>query len=241
MTDCRRINMWSGPRNVSTAMMYAWRQRSDTAVWDEPMYGHYLVHTGVKHAVREAIVDAVPTGRDEIIDLMLHRPCPAPVWFFKNMAHHLAGFDPAVFDGLEGFILTRDPGEMLPSLMIGLGRVPEMADTGFDRQVEILERWAAMGRNPIVVDSRALLTDPRAVLSRLCVRLGLPFDDAMLEWPAGPKPEDGVWAPHWYASVHATTGFSPYRPKTDPFPRELEPIYSECAPLYERLLEHAIG
>jgi hypothetical protein len=233
--------MWSGPRNVSTAMMYAWRQRSDTTVWDEPMYGHYLAHTGLDHAVKDEILAAVPTGRDEIVDLMLNRPCPTPVWFYKNMAHHLAGFDLAAFDELEGFVLTRDPREMLPSLRIGLGRIPELADTGFDRQVEIVERRLASGRTPVVVDSRELLTNPRSVLTRLCEELGLPFDEAMLSWPAGPKPEDGVWAPHWYASVHASTGFAPYRPRIEPFPARLGPILEACAPLYRRLLDHAIG
>ena len=237
MSNCRRINMWSGPRNVSTAMMYAWRQRPDTTVWDEPMYGHYLAFTGVEHAVRDEIVRAVPTGRDEIVDLMLNRPCPTPVWFYKNMAHHLVGFDVAAFDDLDSFILTRDPREMLPSLAAGLGRAPMMPDTGFDTQVAITERLLARGRRPLVVASHRLLQDPGGVLSRLCRALGFEYTDAMLSWPKGPKPEDGVWAPHWYGRLHETTGFVPYRPKTDPFPPELEPIYERCAPLYERLGE----
>jgi len=241
LTACRRINMWSGPRNVSTAMMYAWRQRSDTSVWDEPMYGHYLAHTGVEHPVMDEILAAVPTGRDEIVDLMLHRPCPTPVWFYKSMAHQLVGFDMATVDELEGFLLIRDPREMLPSHAIGLGRVPVMSDTGLDLQVEIVERWLAAGRDPVVVDSRMLLTDPRSVLNELCDRHGLRFEEQMLGWPPGPKPEDGVWAPHWYGSVHASTGFAPYRPRTGPFPLELEPIHAECAPLYEQLSEYAIG
>jgi hypothetical protein len=241
VTGLRRINMWSGPRNVSTAMMYSWRQRSDTTVWDEPMYGHYLAHTGVDHAVRDEILATVPIDRDEIVELMLTRPCPTPVWFYKNMAHHLVGFDMGLVDQLDNFILTRDPRDMLPSLAIGLGRVPVMSDTGFDVQVSIVERLAAAGRDPIVVESRRLLTDPAAVLAGLCDRLGLQFDEAMLTWPAGPKPEDGVWAPHWYASVHDTTGFAPYRPKTDPFPPDLEEIYAECAPLFDRLQELTIS
>jgi hypothetical protein len=240
MNGCRRINMWSGPRNVSTAMMYAWRQRPDTTVWDEPMYGHYLAVSGVEHALRDEIMAEVPTGRDEIVELMVHRPCPTPVWFYKNMAHHLVGFDPQLVDLLDGFVLTRDPREMLPSLARGLGRNPRMADTGFDVQVEIVERWSAAGRDPVVVDSKELLTDPRAVLEQLCEGLGLPFDEAMLAWPAGPKPEDGVWAPHWYSGVHASTGFAPYRPKEGPFPSDLRAIYAECEPLYGRLMEHAI-
>ncbi len=236
----RRINMWSGPRNVSTAMMYSWRQRSDTAVWDEPMYGHYLARTGIDHPGRETILEAVLTDREEILEAMLRRPTPRPVWFFKNMAHHLAGFDLDVVDQLDNFLLTRDPREMLPSLAAGLGRAPVMADTGFDIQVAIVDRLETGGIDPIVVDSRELLTDPRSVLSQLCVRLGLPFEEAMLSWPPGPKPEDGVWAPDWYGRLHETTGFLPYRPKTAPFPEELEPIYAECRPHYDRLYELAV-
>ncbi len=236
----RRINMWSGPRNVSTAMMYAWRQRSDTAVWDEPMYGHYLAHTGVHHPGREAILEAVPTDREEILEAMLRSPSPQPVWFFKNMAHHLVGFGLDIVDELDNFLLTRDPREMLPSLAAGLGRVPVMTDTGFDIQMAIVERLEAKGLTPIVVDSRELLTNPRTVLSQLCGRLGLAFEEAMLAWPPGPKPEDGVWADDWYGRLHETTGFVPYRPKTEAFPEELEPIYAECRPHYERLYRLAL-
>ena len=237
MSECRRINMWSGPRNVSTAMMYAWRQRSDTTVWDEPMYGHYLAFTGVQHAIRDDILAEVPTGREEIIELMLRRECPTAVWFYKNMAHHLVGFDLEAFDELDSFILTRDPREMLPSLAQGLGRVPMISDTGYDAQVAVVERLEGMGRTPPVVVSRDLLLDPAGVLARLCRALDLEYTESMLSWPSGPKPEDGVWAPHWYGRLHETTGFVPYRPKTDPFPPQLESIRSQCAPLFQRLIE----
>jgi hypothetical protein len=232
--------MWSGPRNVSTAMMYAWRQRPDTTVWDEPMYGHYLLVTGVDHPMRDEVVAAVPTDRDEILDLMLNGACPTPVWFFKNMAHHLVGFDMAVVDHLDNFLLTRDPRDMLPSLAAGLGRVPEMGDTGFDLQVAIVERIEQEGRRPLVVDSRLLLDDPRGVLGELCLRLDLPFHEAMLSWTPGPKVDDGVWASHWYRRLHRSTGFEAYQPRTDPFPAELQPLLERCLPLYERLTEHAI-
>jgi hypothetical protein len=232
--------MWSGPRNVSTAMMYSWRQRSDTTVWDEPMYGHYLAHTGVVHAVRDEILAAVATDRDEIVELMLSRPCPTPVWFYKNMAHHLVGFDMGIVDRLDGFLLTRDPRDMLPSLARSLERVPAMTDTGYDVQVAIAERLRRSGRTPLVVDAGELLTDPAAVLGTLCEELGLPFEEAMLSWPAGPKPEDGVWASHWYGRVHETTEFVPYAPKMEEFPAVLEPLHAACAPLYERLVEFAI-
>ena len=236
----RLINMWSGPRNVSTAMMYSWRQRSDTTVWDEPMYGHYLVATGIDHPLREQILQAVPTGRDEIVDEMLNGECPTPLRFFKNMAHHLVGFDLAVVDHLENFLLTRDPRDMLPSLAKGLHRAPTLADTGFDMQSAIVDRLEATGRDAIVVDSRTLLDHPRSVLESLCEHLDVPFEEEMLEWPPGPKAEDGIWGSHWYRRLHATQGFEPYRPKNDPFPSHLEPLYETCAPLYDRLSRLAI-
>jgi hypothetical protein len=236
----RLINMWSGPRNVSTAMMYSWRQRSDTTVWDEPMYGHYLVVTGLDHPGRDEILQAVPTDADTILEEMRSGEVTTPLRFFKNMAHHLVGFDPSVSDDFENFLLTRDPRDMLPSLALGLGRVPTMGDTGFNFQVEIVERDLARGRRPIVVDSRALLDDPATVLTNLCRRLDVDWDPAMLSWPPGPKPEDGVWADHWYTRLHETTGFEPYTPKTAPFPRELDPLYERCAPLYARLLEFGV-
>ncbi len=236
----RLINMWSGPRNVSTAMMYSWRERGDTSVWDEPMYGHYLVVTGVDHPGRDEILAHVLTDADEILAEMEFGIVPTPIRFFKNMAHHLIGFDPAVVDRFDNFLLTRDPRDMLPSLAKGLGRAPVMRDTGFDVQVEIVERDLARGRTPIVVDSRTLLDHPQSVLTRLCERLEIPWDPAMLAWDSGPKPEDGIWGPHWYDRLHQTTGFEPYAPKTDPFPEDLEELYAACAPLYRRLTEYAI-
>jgi hypothetical protein len=237
----RLISMWSGPRNVSTAMMYAWRQRSDTTVVDEPMYGHYLVHTGVDHPGRDLVLASVPTDADETVAGMLRQEPEVPVRFFKNMAHHLEGFSLDLLDQLDNFLLTRDPRDMLPSLAKGLGRVPELRDTGFATQVEIVDRVLAAGRRPIVVDSRVLLDHPGPVLEQLCTALDLPFESAMLSWPPGPKPEDGVWAPYWYDRLHETTGFEPYRPKDEAFPTELEPLYEQSAPLFARLSEFAIG
>ena len=237
----RIINMWSGPRNLSTAMMYAWRQRPDTTVWDEPMYGHFLVITGIDHPGREETIAATLTDRDDVVDEMLHGTAGTSIRFYKNMAHHLVGFDLSIVDRMDNFLLTRDPVRMLPSLARGLGRVPTLRDTGFTEQIEILERIEATGRKPVVVDSSELLLDPEGVLQLLCAAMDVSWDPAMLNWPAGPKAEDGVWAPYWYGRLHETTGFEKTPPgDPEPLPPDLEPLYQQCAPLFDRLRSYAL-
>jgi hypothetical protein len=236
----RIINMWAAPRNISTAMMYAWNQRSDTTVLDEPMYGHFLHVTGLDHPMREAVLAAAPTEEQEVLDAMFRSDCDTPLLFIKNMAHHIEGMDHTFIDDMDSFILTRDPIDMLPSLRRGLGRIPSAADAGYGVQVEILDRILASGRRPIVVDSGAVLNDPRATLTSLCLALGVPFDPAMLSWPAGPKDIDGVWGSHWYKRLHTTTGFEQPHSTSGPLPTELEQTYGTCKPLYERLTEYEI-
>ena len=235
------INMWASPRNISTAMMYAWAQRSDTTVWDEPMYGNYLAVTAVDHPMSDEIVAAMPRDPDEIVAAMLDGTWPTPLVFYKNMAHHLVGFDFSIVDAMDNFLLTRDPRDMLPSLARGFERTPTMSDTGYRTQVEILERILESGRRPIVVDSRSVLDDPERTLSALCDALEVPFDDAMLSWPAGPKEYDGVWGAHWYTRLHDTTGFERHTPRNVRLPAALENIYAQCAPLYEFLAGYTIA
>ncbi len=240
----RRISIWSGPRNVSTALMYAFRERSDTVVFDEPLYGHYLRATGAAHPGRDDVLAAMDTDGARVVREVLLGGSEAdarPVRVYKNMAHHLRGLERSFLPRLTNAILTRDPVEMLPSLAQQIP-YPRLADTGLVEQVELLEVELAAGRDPVVIDARRLLEDPEGVLREACAALGLPFQAAMLTWEAGPKPEDGVWAPHWYANVHRSTGFEPYRGKDrEAFPARLEPLLAQCRPLYARLSKHAIG
>ena len=231
--------MWSGPRNVSTALMYSFRQRSDTVVVDEPLYGHYLKSTGAEHPGAREVLDAMDKDGERVVREVILGPCERPIHFFKNMAHHLLGLDPAFLDSITNVLLIRDPTQMLPSLA-GQLRSPTLRDTGLREQNVILDSTLARGEKPIVLDARELLLDPPGVMRLTCAGLGIPFEDAMLSWPAGPKPEDGVWASHWYHNVHASTGFAPYSPPEDQFPARLEPLLEECLPLYRRLRTHAI-
>lgn len=239
MTPTKRVSVWSGPRNVSTALMYSFRGRSDTTVVDEPLYGHYLKVTDAPHPGKDEVLAAMETDGERAVRDILLGDYATEVVMFKNMAHHLVGLDRGFLTRLTNVLLTRDPEEMLPSLAEQLP-APTLRDTGLQEQLEILEAVLASGQTPVVIDAKRLLQDPEAVLRKLCCRLGLEFDPAMLSWPVGPKPEDGVWAKSWYASVHASSAFALYRPKIAPFPDHLKPLLEACAPLYATLEMHAL-
>lgn len=234
-----RISVWSGPRNVSTALMYAFAQRPDTRVVDEPLYGHYLRVTGIDHPGREEIMRAMECDGQRVIREILLGPADTSIVFFKNMAHHLVDLPLDFLFALQNVLLIRDPQEMLPSLAQNLPQ-PILRDTGLDMQVKLFDLLSKHGSPPPVLDARELLLDPESVLKMLCDRLGIPFFKSMLSWPAGPRPEDGIWAKYWYHNLHRSTGFQPYRPKTEPFPQHLEPLLEECRPLYEYLYRFAI-
>ena len=233
----KRIAMWSGPRNISTAMLRSFGNRPDTAVSDEPLYAHYLAVTGVAHPGRDEIVRVhEPDWRK--VAALLTGPVPGgrPIWYQKHMAHHLL---PAIergwLDALTHAFLIREPDEMVASLLKtypGAG----LADTGLPQQCEIFDRVAGrLGRAPPVVLASDVLKDPRAQLNALCEALGIPFLDAMLAWPPGRRNTDGVWAKHWYAAVEASTGFEPYRRRHLELTDEQARLVDECRPWYEKL------
>ncbi|MDJ0699883.1 MAG: hypothetical protein QNJ07_08510 [Woeseiaceae bacterium] len=234
------ICLWSGPRNVSTALMYSFAQRRDIRVVDEPLYGHYLRVSGAPHPGRDEVVRSMNCDGNAVMRGLLEAQVedPSRRLFIKHMAHHLVDLDTAFLGSTTNVILVRDPREMLPSLTI---QVPQatLADTGLKRQCELISQLESLGQRPAVLDSRELLLDPRGVLSALCARLEMPFDEAMLSWPAGARAEDGIWAPHWYHAVHESTGFAPYVAKTG-FPQALEGLLEECRPWYESLYARAI-
>ena len=234
-----RLCVWSGPRNVSTALMYSFARRADTRVVDEPLYAHYLRTTGVEHPGREAVLAAQDDDGERVVREVVLGACDRPVLFLKQMAHHLEGLDWGFLDRTANVLLVRDPEEVLTSLLAVLPE-PVLRDTGLPLQARLAAHLRGRGADPPVLDARRLLSDPRGVLSRLCARLGLPFDEAMLSWPAGPRPEDGVWAPHWYAGVHRSTGWQPWRPKSERVPPRLAPLLGEARALYAELLAGAL-
>lgn len=237
-----RIAMWSGPRNLSTAMMRSFSSRPDTFITDEPFYAHYLRETGIGHPGRDLVIAQGQTDWRKVVDAITG-PVPdgKAVWYQKHMAHHmLPHVDVARLGGLTHAFLIRSPKEVILSYT----KVhPEMTinETGLPYQMSLFERAAQRtGATPAVIDARDVLTDPAGVLSVLCDRLGIAWTEAMLSWPAGPHPQDGPWAPYWYDSVYRSTGFDKYAPRDEPVPDHLRGLLDEAQALYDRLAAHRI-
>jgi hypothetical protein len=239
VTPSLRLCIWSGPRNVSTALMYSFAQRQDTRVLDEPFYAHYLRVSKAPHpGAAEVIASMEPSGQRVVRDVVLG-PCDRPILFMKQMAHHLIGLDLDFLKQTRNVLLVRDPVEMLPSLARNLSS-PTLNDTGLAVQTGLVEELRAVGQEPPVLDARELLLDPPGVLRQLCQRLDIPFDEAMLHWSPGPRPEDGVWAKYWYHNLHRSMGFQPYLSKRELFPNQLLGLLQECQAHYEILYAMAI-
>ncbi len=231
------IAMWSGPRNISTAMMRSWDARGDTRVVDEPLYAHYLRATGLDHPGADEVIAHGQTHLPAVIaGLSSPQPGDPAIVYQKHMAHHvLPGMDLAWAAGVRNAMLIREPREMLTSLLAVLPNA-DLHATGLPAQIDLLER---LGSVP-VVDSRDVLDNPPGTLRALCEAVGVPYTDRMLSWAPGPRETDGVWAKHWYASVHASTGFVPYRPKQAQVAPRHMPLLRQCEALYARLCEHRV-
>jgi hypothetical protein len=237
-----RIAAWSGPRNISTAMMRSWGNRPDTHVTDEPLYAHYLSEHPVDHPGVEEIVAAGETNWRKVVE-WLTGPIPGgkSVWYQKHMTHHLLpGMELDWLEPLTHCFLIRQPREMLNSLLAVMPK-PTLADTGLPRQVDLFEKvWRQTGLTPPVVDARDVLENPGGVLSRLCAALEVSFSDAMLRWPPGRRETDGVWARYWYANVERSTGFERYTARDRAVPAAFEALLAECEELYQEMYRHRI-
>ena len=205
-----RIAMWSGPRNISTAMMRSFGNRPDCTVVDEPFYGYYLKATGSDHPGRGEIIASMDCDWRSVARTMTTGPVATPVQYQKQMTHQmLPEVDLAFTDSLVNCFLLREPGRAI----VSYAKVrPDFGldDLGFPRQLAIYRYVAARApRPPLVIDAVEVLSDPRAALGRICSYAGITFLEEMLRWPPGPRSTDGVWAPYWYAAVEASTAFEP--------------------------------
>lgn len=239
-----RIAMWSGPRNISTAMMRAFGARADCAVTDEPFYAAYLAATGLAHPIRDEVI-ASQSADWRAVAAALTGPPPqgTAVWYQKHMTHHmLPHFGREWADGLVNAFLIRAPEAVLASYAQKRGDF-SFDEIGLPAQAELFDRAAdRLGRAPPVVEAQDVLSDPRGTLSALCARAAIPFDPAMLSWPAGRRDSDGVWARVWYHSVEQSTGFGPPRREIgfDELPEALKPIAAAARPVYDRLAAHRL-
>jgi Sulfotransferase domain len=227
-----RVAMWSGPRNISTAMMRAWENRPDTVVVDEPFYAAYLARTGSDHPGRDEVIASQPTEPAEVVEALL-APLPdgVDVRYVKHMTHHLLPEDDLSWLGAyRNALLIRRPDEVVASYLRSR-EVCEPEDIGLLQQVRLLE----VLDDPPIVDSADFLRHPGAYLRWLCDWLGIGFSERMLSWPPGPRDSDGVWAPHWYDAVWASTGFEPYRPRDVHLDADGEAVAAACRPAYELL------
>jgi hypothetical protein len=234
-----RISLWSGPRNVSTALMYSFAQRPDTTVLDEPLYGHYLEKSGAQHPGREEVIKSMELNGEKVLLELCQKDYKMPILFIKNMAHHLLNLDMSFLDGLHNLLLIRDPKEMIPSIVRQIPR-PELSDTGLKRQWELYNYLNVRGQNPIIIDSKELLLDPPGTLTTICQALKIPYFENMNCWDAGPRKEDGIWAKYWYYKVHKSTGFQAYKPKKEPIPEHLSDLWKECNYYYQLLYQQAL-
>jgi hypothetical protein len=238
-----RIAMWSGPRNISTAMMRSWENRSDTVVVDEPFYACYLTVTGIQHPMQQEVLASQSSDWPTVIEQELQAALPvnANVQYQKHMTQHMVNpIDEDWFRTIKHAFLIRHPAQVVASYGVKRDSV-SAHDVGFARQAEIYKMAEDLGFESIpVIDSQDVLANPEEMLTSLCEALDLAFDPAMLCWPAGPRDSDGVWAPHWYQNVEKSTHFAPYTPRELELTPEQNAVVEECLPYYDYMYQQRL-
>jgi len=235
--------MWSGPRNISTAMMRAWGNREDTVVVDEPFYACYLARTRKNHPLAEEIIAHGETDWRRVVARLTTDSIPGGrnIFYQKLMTHHLLPeIDRDWITRLTNCFLIRDPAEVIASYL-RKNDEPELEDLGFVQQTEIFEAVRKVtGKVPPVIDAKDVLQNPERVLRLLCEAVGVEFDPAMLQWPPGLRETDGVWAKHWYGEVERSTSFQPYKAKSVSVPEQFKAVHERCRECYDRLRPYSV-
>jgi len=232
------IAMWSGPRNLSTALMYAFDARAEFSVLDEPFYGSYLQASGADHPMREEILANMETDPKAVAKQLI-RPRDGYL-YSKQMTHHiLASFNRDWFSSATHAFLIRHPARVVASYARKREKV-SLDMIGYVEQWRISEEVAGAGQKPIIIDSNDIRNNPEEALRKLCNALGLSWDPAMLRWDAGGNPADGVWATHWYGAVHQSRGFAgPEGPLPELSEGHCE-VVKEAMPYYLALAAHKL-
>jgi len=233
----KRINLISGPRNISTALMYSFAHRNDTHVVDEPMYAYYLHKSGADHPGRRDILNALPSTIEEVKEHYLFQEVQKDIYFIKGMAKHYVELDFSFLLELDNLFLIRDPAQLIVSFQKVIPN-PKMTDIGLKKEWELFEFLQSNGSKPVVLDSNALLDNPEKGLQKLCQSLEIPFSERMLQWEKGPISEDGVWAPYWYSTVHKSDKFGEPNRTIPKIPKALTDLYEESLYYYKKLHAH---
>ena len=241
MTPPVRVAVWSGPRNISTAMMRAFENRPDTVVVDEPLYSAYLVRTGIQHPAREAIIASQPSDvAAAVAGLCAPLPPGRSVHYAKHMAHHVSrDMDLRWTLRFRNVLLIRDPAEVVASY-VRARETCEPDDIGVPQQGWLIELWDRHAVEVPILDAKDVLRAPEAHLRWLCDWLGIPFTARMLSWPPGPRASDGVWGAHWYATVWASTGFAPWRSRSIALSDHHAAVAEACRPIYAALHDRRV-
>ena len=240
-SECR-IAMWSGPRNISTALMRSFENREDCFVSDEPFYAFYLKTSGVNHPLREEVIASGEPDWNKITGYLTGTiPRNKNIWYQKHMAqHNLPGVNLDWIHSVINCLLIRDPARVVMSYAKKL-EIASKEQLGFPQQMDLFEKiFKKTGKAPIILDSADILKNPRKTLQVLCEQLGIPFSEKMLAWPPGKRSTDGAWGSHWYGNVEQTTGFQPFNETAEEVPARYEKIYSECMVYYQQLYQHRI-
>ena len=239
MKEVKRIQLWSGPRNISTAMMYSFAQRNDTQVMDEPLYAHYLHVTGLQHPGREEVLQSQEQDGNKVMQAIISGEYNKPVLFCKQMTHHLVNIDLEFLSDTINILLIRNPKDVLISYAKIIEQ-PSFSDIGIQQSFELYEFLQSKNYHCLIVDAAELLKDPERQLTALCNNAGIGFQTAMLSWKAGALKEDGIWAKYWYNNVHRSTGFTPFEKEDRELPIPLENIYARAKPYYDFLYQKSL-
>ena len=236
------IAMWSGPRNVSTAFMRSFENRSDCFVSDEPFYSYFLNETDLDHPLKDEIIKSGIIDYSQIIEY-LTGPIPhsEKVWYQKHMAHHiLPNDDISWIKSLNNCLLIRHPNEVMLSYL-KKNEIDTVEQLGYVQQINIYNMLVHdLGTPPIVIDARNLLEKPEEMLIKICKNFQIDFNKKMLSWPSGPRGTDGIWGQHWYKQVESSTGFKPYIKNNEVIPSKYQTVYSECMKHYDFLYQNRI-
>ena len=230
------VACWSGPRNISTALMRSWSSRKDTFVTDEPFYAYYLKETQNNHPMRENIINNYYSNYDEVVDYLIGKvPNQKKIWYQKHMAHHL--IDLSKIDWIkkcENCILLRHPKEVINSYT-SKNKLNSVTELGYPQQFEIVKFLKKSNHRFKIIDSADLLVTPKAVLFDWCESINIKFDQSMLKWEKGSHPNDGIWWKHWYDNVINTSGFQKYQKKDISIENKYDSIYTKSMEYYNYL------